>query len=88
MRATKKIDQLAQKLIEVSKVDGIVDESNLWQGVQAVKESNSNYWIPLLKTLKKKLSRILTWQTAEVTSNGARCEYFERTERTFFTTLS
>jgi F-type H+-transporting ATPase subunit delta len=68
MRGTKKIDQLAQKLIEVSKVDGIVDESNLWKGVQAVKESKSNYWIPLLKTLKTKLSRILTWQTAEVTS--------------------
>ena len=40
MRNSQKIDRLAQKLIDLSKVEGIVDESSLWQGLQGVKASH------------------------------------------------
>ena len=71
MRNSQKIDRLAQKLIDLSKVEGIVDESSLWKGLQGVKASHPKHWIPLLKILKYKLSRVLAWQTAEVTSSTA-----------------
>jgi F-type H+-transporting ATPase subunit delta len=71
MRNSQKINRLAQKLIDLSKVEGIVDESSLWKGLQGVKASKPKHWIPLLKILKHKLSRVLAWQTAEVTSSTA-----------------
>lgn len=90
MRNSKKIDRLAHKLIELSKVEGIVDESSLWQGVQNLKASNFKYWVPLLKALKSKLARVLAWQTAEVSSpialdsstlESIKCSFSQRYNR-------
>lgn len=68
MDTSKKINRLAKRLIKISTVKGELNESELWQGILQLKESGFKHLIPLLKTLRPKVSQAVAWQTIEVTS--------------------
>lgn len=63
-----KINKLVKRLIDISTVEGAVDEPSLMKGIAQIKASGFSLFIPLLKALRIKLKRVIAWQTAEVSS--------------------
>ena len=68
MDKKKKINKLVKRLIQISTVDGALDEPSLMKGVAQIKASGFRLFIPLLKALRIKLKRVIAWQTAEVST--------------------
>ena len=71
MKRDKKITQLAKKLVELSKDNGVVTEAKVGEVLAGLKQVQHRHHLTVLKTFLNYLRREIALQTAVVSTPGA-----------------
>ncbi|MGB0415291.1 MAG: F0F1 ATP synthase subunit delta [Coraliomargarita sp.] len=71
MKADQKINQLAKKLVELSKEDGVVSEAKVTEVLAALKQAKVRYPVRTLKAYLGYIRRAIAEQTAVVATPAA-----------------
>ena len=74
MKRDKKITQLAKKLVELSKEDGLVTEARVVELLAGLKQIRHRSYLIILKTFLVRLRRELALQTAVVSTPNSLSE--------------
>lgn len=74
MKRDKKITQLAKKLVELSKEDGLVTEARVVEVLAGLKQFRHRSYLIILKTFLVRLRRELALQTAVVSTPNSLSE--------------
>lgn len=68
MKVNNKIEKLAKRIIEIATINGRLDDNRLLEGILNLKKRGFKNFIPLVRALKPKISKALSWQVIEITS--------------------